>query len=93
MHPFHGFPFELTFGFPRAEVFDDFRLEESDDGFGQCVVVAVSDASDGHVDSGFGEPLGVSNGHILPAAVRGISGVEGDGGVRRIGIIGRWSDR
>ena len=70
MHPFHGFPFELAFGFPRAEMLDDLRLEQSDDGFGQCVVAAVSDASDGHVDSDFGEPLGLSNGHILHAAVR-----------------------
>ena len=30
----------------------------------------VPDASGGHVDSGFGEPIGVSNGHILHAAVR-----------------------
>ena len=57
MHPFHGFPFELAFGFPRAEEFDDFRLEQSDDGFGQCVVAAVSDASDGHVDFRLGVGL------------------------------------
>ena len=70
MHPFHGFPFEPAFGFPRAEMLDDFRLEQSDDGFGQCAVAAVSDASDGHDDSGFGEPIGVSNGQILHASVR-----------------------
>ena len=70
MHTFHGFPFEPAFGFPWAEAFDDFRLEQSDDGFGQGVVAAVSDASDGHVDSGCGESLGVSNGYILHAAVR-----------------------
>ena len=60
MHPFHGFPFELAFGFPRAGVFDDFRLEQSDDGFGQGTVVAVSDASNRHVDAGFGQPFGVT---------------------------------
>ena len=70
MHSFHGFPFELVFGFPRAETFDDFRLEQSDDGFGQCVVVAVSDASDRHVASGFGESISVSNGRAMHASVR-----------------------
>ena len=29
--------------------------------YGRCVVAAVSGASDRHVDSGFGEPIGVSN--------------------------------
>ena len=38
---FHGFPFELAFGSPRAKAFDDFRFEQSDDGFGQSVVAAV----------------------------------------------------
>ena len=59
VEPFHGFPFELACCVPRDEVFEDFCLEQSDDGFGQCVVVAVSDASDRHVDSGFGELSGV----------------------------------
>ena len=68
--PFQDFSFELACGFPRAEAFDDFRLGQSDDGFGQGVFVAVSNASDRHVDSGFGERLGVSNGQILHAAVR-----------------------
>ena len=49
---------------------DNFRLEQPDDGFGQCVVAAFPDASDGHVDSGFGEPIGVSNGHAMHASVR-----------------------
>ena len=70
VRPFHDFPFEPAFGFPRAEVLDDFRLEQSDDGFGQGVVLAVSNASDGHVDSGFGESICVSNGHAMHAAVR-----------------------
>ena len=38
-------------------MFDDFGFEQSDDGFGQCVVLAVSDAFDQYVDSGFGEPI------------------------------------
>ena len=31
MHPFHGLPFELACGFPRAEMLDDFGCEQSDD--------------------------------------------------------------
>ena len=49
---------------------DDFRFEQPDDGFSQCVIVAVPDASDRHVDSGFHVPIGVSDGQILYASVR-----------------------
>ena len=49
---------------------DDFRLEQPDDGFGQCVFAAASDTSDRHVDSGFGEPVGVSNGQAMHTSVR-----------------------
>ena len=50
--PFHGFRFELDCGFPRAEMFDALRLEQSDDGFGQGVVEAAIDASSQTVASG-----------------------------------------
>ena len=72
MQPFYGFPIELSGGFPRAEVFDHFRPERSDNGFDQGVVVAVSDASDLHVDSGFREPFGISDGLVMHAAVRAV---------------------
>ena len=55
--------------FSTGEVFDNLGFEQSDDGFGLCVVVAVSDTSGRHVDSGFGEPFGVSNGHLYISAV------------------------
>ena len=58
MHPFQGFPFDLAGGFPWAEVFDDFGLEQSDD------------ASDRHVDAGFGQPFGATNGQTKHAPVR-----------------------
>ena len=80
MHPFHGLPFESAFAFPRAGMLDDFRIEQSDDRFGQCVVAAVRDASDGHADSGFGEPIGVSDGQTMHASVR----VAGQGAHRRM---------
>ena len=84
LHPFHNLPFELAFGFPRAEVFDDLGFEHPDDGFGQCVVVAVSNASDRHVDSDFGKPFGVSNRHILHA------GPSGGSKSTAQDIVGRW---
>ena len=52
VNPFHGFRFELAYGFSRAEVFDDLRLAQSDDSFGQGIVEAVFDASDRTVASG-----------------------------------------
>ena len=70
MHPFQGFPFDLAGDFPRAEVLDDFGLEQSDDAFGEGVVAAVADASDRHVDAGFGQPFGATDGQILHAPVR-----------------------
>jgi len=45
--PFQCFPFDLADRFPRAEEFDDFGFEQADDAFGQGIVVAVPDASDG----------------------------------------------
>ena len=50
MHPLRGFPFDLSDGFPRSEVFDDFGLGQSDGGFGKRVVAAVPDASNRRKD-------------------------------------------
>jgi hypothetical protein len=54
---------------PRAEVIDDFGLEEAVNRFRERVVVRVSDASDGRLDASFGESLGVANREILHASV------------------------
>ena len=75
MDPFHGFPFEPNFGFPRAEAFYDFDPVQPDDGFGQGVVAVVPDASDGHVDSGFEPPA-----HLFGRLLSGKPGaVQSDG--------------
>ena len=52
------------------EVSSGRRLGHYDDGFGQGVVVAVSNTSDRHVDSGLDQPLGVSDGQVLHSAVQ-----------------------
>ena len=48
-------------GAPRPPSVDHLRLEESDEGLGQRVVVGVPDAADGSVDADLGEAIGVAN--------------------------------
>jgi hypothetical protein len=68
---------------PGAAPPDHLRLEETDDRLGERVVVAVADGesgpwprwgrasprSDRRGDPGFGEPLGVSDPHVLRSAI------------------------
>ena len=49
VHPLQGFPFDLIFGFPRAQPIDDFGFEGADDRLGQGVVITVADAADGRL--------------------------------------------
>ena len=44
---------------PRPLGVNDLGLEETDDGFGEGVVVRISDAADRAFDPGFGEAFGV----------------------------------
>lgn len=46
----------------------DLGLEETVDGLGESVVVAVADAAHGWFDAGLAQPLGV-NGQVLRSAV------------------------
>lgn len=46
-------------GAPRATAMDHLGLEEAVDRLGQSIVVAVTDAADGRLDTGLGEPLRV----------------------------------
>jgi hypothetical protein len=48
---------------------DDFRLEESDDGFGQGVIVGVADTPHRKFDPSVFQPLRVVDGNILYATV------------------------
>ena len=45
IHPFERGELDLFQVAPGATLSDDFGLEQADDGFGQCVVVGVADAS------------------------------------------------
>jgi hypothetical protein len=44
---------------------DEFGLVEAVDRLSEGVVVAVSDATDGRLDAGFRQTLGVSNANVL----------------------------
>jgi hypothetical protein len=52
VYPFQGFPFDLTDGFPWPHEVYDFGFEQADCAFGQGIVIAVTDASHGGVDTG-----------------------------------------
>ena len=60
----HGF--EVS---PRASPVNDLGLVESVDGFGQGVVVGISDATNERFDAGFSQPFGVLDRDILDASV------------------------
>ena len=45
---------------PRSAPMDHLGLEQPDDGLGQSVIVAVSDAADGRLDTRLGEALRVA---------------------------------
>lgn len=67
MHPFqrgvvHGFP-----GPPGRPTVNQLGLVQPVDGFGQCVVIAVTTAADRGLDAGLGQSLGVANGQVLRA--------------------------
>ena len=49
---------------------DQFGFVETVYRFSEGVVIRVTHASDRWFDAGFGQTLGVSNGQILPAAIR-----------------------
>ena len=54
---------------PGTSRSDDLGFEESDNRFGQRVVVGVTDAAHRGLDAGFGETLGVVDRDVLYAAV------------------------
>src|SRR5690606_20507600 len=47
---------------PRTALADDFRHVEADHRFGECAVIRVASASDGWLDAGLRQPLGIANG-------------------------------
>ncbi len=62
--------FEILHVAPRPLAIDPFGFVEAVYRLGEGVVVAVTNASDRWFDASLGQPVGVSNRQILPAAVR-----------------------
>ena len=50
---------------PRTAAVNDFRLEQTDDGLGQRVVVGIADAAHRGLRTGLGQALGVPDRQIL----------------------------
>ena len=62
---FHGFE-----GFPWPAPVDHLGLEQAVDGFGERIVVAVTDTADRRLNPGLGQALRIANGDVLGASVR-----------------------
>ena len=63
--PFERCVFDGFDGAPRSASMDELRFEETVDGFGQSVVIAVSEATDGRLDPGLCQTLGIFDRQIL----------------------------
>ena len=55
---------------PRATPVDHLGLEQAVDGFGERIVVAVTDTADRRLNPGLGQALRIANGDVLGASVR-----------------------
>src|SRR3712207_9448127 len=69
VHPVEGGELDSLQVAPRAAPPDHLGLEQPDDGLGERVVVAVTDAADGGLDAGLKRAFRVANRKVLPAPV------------------------
>ena len=65
-YPFERGEFQRFPGLPGCSAMDQFRLVNSVNRFGRCVVVAA----DRRLDAGLGKPFAVPDGHVLRSPVR-----------------------
>lgn len=68
--PFKRGVFDCVHGFPWAFPPDDFSLVESIDGFGEGVVITVTDTADRRLEASFCQTLCIPYADILAAAIR-----------------------
>lgn len=66
--PFQRGVLDSIHGFPRAFPPDDFGLVESIDGFGEGIVITVTDATDRWLEACFCQTLGIPYADILAAS-------------------------
>jgi hypothetical protein len=82
VRPPQRFPFDLAHRFPRADLVDalpgkrlfsvavkDLGFEQAYDAFGRCVIIGTTDGSDGEIDLGLGQSLGIFDRQVLRSTV------------------------
>lgn len=67
--PFQCCKLDSLEGSPRATPVDHLSLVKAVDGFGQSIVIAVTDAANRRFDASFGQSLGIFYGYILATPV------------------------
>jgi hypothetical protein len=77
--PLEGGPLDGLERAPGPAASDHFGLEQPDDGLGEGVVEAVTDAADRWLEAGFSETLSVLDRDVLDAAVAGMDETALDG--------------
>ncbi|EAA20200.1 hypothetical protein, partial [Plasmodium yoelii yoelii] len=85
-YPFQGGEFDGLPALPGCSAVDRLGLVQAVDGFGQGVVIAVATASDGGLDPGLGQALGIADGDVLRASVAVVN--QGIGAFRLPGVQG-----
>src|SRR6056297_2950028 len=70
INPAKGGHFQILHVAPRALAVDQLGFVKTVNGFCESVIIRVPDAAGRWLDAGFGQTLGVTNGQILPAAIR-----------------------
>src|SRR5262245_49101815 len=69
---------------PRAFTSNHFRLEETDDGFSERIVIRIATAADRWFDAGVRQPFGVAHRQVLRTAIAMMDEILGGGGTPAI---------
>jgi hypothetical protein len=69
IHPFQGRELDGLEAAPWPAPMDHLSLVETVDGFGESVVIGISDTADRRLDTSFSQALGVLNGYALASSV------------------------
>ena len=78
VHVFEGGVLDLVEVLPRSAFVDEFCLVQTNDGFGEGVIVRIPNRADRWFDAGYGEPVRVTNGQILGGFKRSSQRLESE---------------